>query len=442
MKAAVIGHPISHSLSPAIFRFISQKTGINLSYEKVDVPPENLKSFFEKAAKTFVGLNVTLPHKSSVLKLADELSPECKAIDACNVVKFQNGKAKCFNTDLIGIHESLKEIHFDPTGKSVLLFGSGGVAKTLCYALSKAKNITVVSRKPATELKSLYPKIVLQDFSNPPSGIDLIVNGTPLGMSGVAEPEPATLEFLDSVFQKNPSAQVFDTVYRPKDTLFTNLGQMHGLKISNGLSVLVHQAIATWEIWFGPLDKTQLAAALKYQLNSELKSRPQNIFLNGFMGSGKSTVGQLLAANLNWTFLDTDDLISQSEGTSVPEIFKTKGESYFRDIESQTLQSLKDKKNCVISLGGGAVLDKNNRKLVRQTGETVFLHASSKTLSERLKNQSAGRPLLNTGQDLPNRIDELLKIRNPIYSLSQHFIKTDNLNPEQVTNLILEEFRK
>src|SRR5690349_9770471 len=121
----------------------------------------------------------------------------------------------------------------------------------------------------------------------------------------------------------------------------------------------------------------------------------KNIYLTGFMGSGKSTIGQILAAKLNRRFLDTDALIEARTGKPIKTLFKSKGETYFRALESQVLRELSQKDNLVVSLGGGAILAPQNRDILR-LGEWVFLHVPMSVIKNRLKNDKS-RPLLVKG---------------------------------------------
>ena len=121
-------------------------------------------------------------------------------------------------------------------------------------------------------------------------------------------------------------------------------------------------------------------------------SRPANIFLTGFMGAGKSTVGRMLAKEAGYGFADLDRLIVEREGMSIPEIFARYGEDYFRDCETAALESRKGSAGMVFATGGGIVGRKENRSLMREMGVVVYLQASWPVLQERI-GQGKGRPL-------------------------------------------------
>lgn len=161
----------------------------------------------------------------------------------------------------------------------------------------------------------------------------------------------------------------------------------------------------------------------KHDKISRLKQ--SNIVLVGFMGSGKSTIGKAMAKEWDFTFLDTDEYIEKEEGTTISDIFATKGEEYFRELETKTLKQLKTKcRRQVISVGGGTPLRPENRKLLKKLGYVIYLKVEPETVIERLKDDTT-RPLLQR-PDKENAIRELLEKREPMYKDAAHItIKTD-----------------
>ena len=140
----------------------------------------------------------------------------------------------------------------------------------------------------------------------------------------------------------------------------------------------------------------------------------KTIVLIGYMGSGKSTIGEKTARSLGMEFLDTDVLIEQQEGMTISELFAQKGEAYFRQKETEVIKELKkEKKKMVLATGGGLPMKEENQVLLKELGRVVYLKASVDTLVERLKEDTT-RPLLKEG-DLRKKIDTMLEIRNPIY---------------------------
>lgn len=140
----------------------------------------------------------------------------------------------------------------------------------------------------------------------------------------------------------------------------------------------------------------------------------KNISLIGFMGSGKSTVGKVIAENLNYLFVDLDKIIEYICGMSIKEIFKKYGESYFRTIENKIINKTYYNKNCVFACGGGAFCNEENIKIIRQNSCVVYLAITEEEAYERLKN-SKDRPLLLVNGDLKQKIREIMGQRTDVY---------------------------
>ena len=152
------------------------------------------------------------------------------------------------------------------------------------------------------------------------------------------------------------------------------------------------------------------------------------------MGSGKTTVGRLLADEYGMVFKDTDVLITEREGRSIPEIFAAEGEAYFRKLEHELVAELAEDDGdyrIILSTGGGLPVDERNRELLKKIGTVVYLRARAESLYERVKNDT-GRPLLVTDDRL-KRITGMLKERGPIYETAADvIIDTDELGAEDV----------
>jgi shikimate kinase len=166
------------------------------------------------------------------------------------------------------------------------------------------------------------------------------------------------------------------------------------------------------------------------------------IILLGYMGCGKSSVGITLATHLNYKFIDLDDFIEQQEQQSISEIFKTKGDLYFRKIEHQALDALLAKKDIVLALGGGTPCYFNNMERINKASNTIsiYLKATINTLKERLINERSKRPLisgLKNEQELKEYISKHLFERGAFYNLSQHIIAVDHKTIQELTQDIL-----
>ncbi|MDG1358152.1 MAG: shikimate kinase [Akkermansiaceae bacterium] len=176
--------------------------------------------------------------------------------------------------------------------------------------------------------------------------------------------------------------------------------------------------------------------------SSKIKPPLQNIVLVGFMGSGKSSIGRELHHNLGYELIDTDQVIEQQSGKTIPEIFEQRGEAVFRNYETELLEHLKDKQTSqhIISTGGGMICSPKNRILLRELGFVVWLQCSSQEILERTS-QNKNRPLLQCDDPL-HAIKNLLKERSPFYQETAHLeVNTTGLSLDEVSCGILESAR-
>ena len=160
-----------------------------------------------------------------------------------------------------------------------------------------------------------------------------------------------------------------------------------------------------------------------------------NIVLVGFMGTGKSTVGRVIAQKLGFHFIDTDDVIEQTSKAKISDIFAEHGEDYFRDLESQAVKSVALMKNQVVATGGGVVLRSSNIDLLRTVGPIFCLNATPKAIWERVRS-SRSRPLLRGPEPL-KKIEMLLDKRAPYYALADHQIETTGVAVDRVADEII-----
>lgn len=166
------------------------------------------------------------------------------------------------------------------------------------------------------------------------------------------------------------------------------------------------------------------------------------ISLVGYMGSGKTHISKILSEKLNFKFIDLDKEIFQRSKLTIPEIFEKKGELYFRKLERETLEEiLATEKDIVLSLGGGTPVYYNNMEIINNNSKSIFLKASVNTLSERLSKQKEKRPLIAriSDENLPEFIAKHLFERNQFYSKAQFSITTDNLEPGDIVDEIIEK---
>lgn len=246
MKAGVIGYPVSHSLSPLIFNYLSSQFNIPLNYKAYEVPSTELKAFCE-LNKAHVGFNITIPHKETILNYLDDIT-ELEKVGACNVIKMYEKKWIGHNTDIFGIQKTLEEFYINIQEKDVVIIGAGGAARAAIVACEKARSVRVVGRN-VSRLKKLQSQFNIQsehvenemDYATN-SKNTLYINATPVSYESNSE-----------------GPLIFDMNYKKRGSL--------------GLHMLIWQALKTWEILFEHTNpyqyKIQIYKLLDNQLHTE-----------------------------------------------------------------------------------------------------------------------------------------------------------------------------
>ena len=463
LEAAVIGIPLSHSLSPVIFEFLASRVNAHgaLNYKAIEVSPEGLETFANqlRSQNNFVGCNVTIPHKQKIILHLDELSQEALATGAVNVIKRQGQTLSGHNSDVAGISECIHQHKAKVTGQSVALWGAGGAARAAAFALGQlsAKEVFVINRdlqraqELTSEIAKHFPTTQFQVFNEEGSlrePITLAINATSLGMS---TPSALVNPFFETMAKLGikPGSIAIDMVYKPLWTLFMQSALACNLRPVNGLEMLIYQALKTWEIWFGPLDFSiqNLGRELHVHLQKYLTTNNMSdtfdarpVFLTGFMGVGKSTVAANLAKRLSWQHVDTDQLVIEKSGMSIAQIFEMFGEAHFRKLEIWAVSHAASLPRTVVSLGGGALTSIDSQERIAQSGRLVFLDASPEILERRLVKAATKRPLLKnlSSEQKIQKIRNLLHERRSSYESADFKIKTDSLTAEQVSQKIIE----
>mgnify|MGYP000277026106 FL=1 len=270
---AVIGDPVEHSLSPCFQNAAFQHLKLDFIYVAFTVKAENLGDAISGVRSLGIyGLNVTMPHKISVIKYLDELDERADRIKSVNTILNRNGKLIGYTTDGIGVLNALKYNGVDPKGKKVVILGAGGAARSASYALSEvAGELVILNRtiERARNLASKVRKLIGSHVNVKWDGLteeslrrevreaDILINATPVGMS------PNVNGTLVEKRLLHPDMVVFDMIYHPLKTRLLREAEEVGAKTINGLSMLIHQGAASFEIWTGveaPVDVMMKAA--------------------------------------------------------------------------------------------------------------------------------------------------------------------------------------
>lgn len=249
-RAAVIGHPVAHSRSPAMHTGAYRALGLDWEYTAIDVPPAELGAFVAGLdAGGFAGVNVTIPHKQAVLRLCDELSDEARRTGSVNTVLVRNGRLRGETTDGPGLLWALGAV--EPA--DALVLGAGGAARAAVAALVAAGwRVSVSARRPeaAAELG-----VAVQPWP-PDEAASLVVNATPIGQreAGTVPGQPGTVPVLPLPAELiRPGMVVVDLAYRGDGTPtpLIEAAVAHGARAVDGLDVLVGQGIAAFELLTG-----------------------------------------------------------------------------------------------------------------------------------------------------------------------------------------------
>ena len=261
--AAVIGHPIRHSISPVIHNAAFRALDLDWVFTAFEVAPGRAPAAVEAARDLgLAGLSVTMPHKADVVRALDRLTPAAQTLGAVNTV-LRNGARELVgdNTDGAGFLDALRtDEGFDPAGKRCLVVGAGGTARAVVVALAGAgaAEVVIANRTPsrAEEAAGLAPGVARPGSTDEADSAELIVNATPQGMAG-------DLSLPVQAASLGPGQLVVDLVYHPALTPLAEAAREQGAAATNGLGMLIHQAAHAFRLWTGedpPLEVMSAAA--------------------------------------------------------------------------------------------------------------------------------------------------------------------------------------
>jgi shikimate dehydrogenase len=253
----LLGHPVAHSLSPAMQNAVLRALGLGYEYRLMPVPPEGL---VEKVAELrdgdVAGFNVTIPHKVVIIPLLDELDETASTVGAVNTVVNRDGRLKGYNTDCLASTRALRGAYGDLAGCRVVVLGAGGAARAVASGLaSHAEWIKIIARDEE-KAKALAKQVRGQADAEVRGGglgeaaetirsADILVNATPVGMSPDRDRSPVEAGAL------HPGLLVFDLVYNPERTSLLADAEAAGARTLGGLTMLVYQGAEAFRLWTG-----------------------------------------------------------------------------------------------------------------------------------------------------------------------------------------------
>ena len=412
MEYGLIGEHLPHGFSKEIHEQLADYT-----YDLHELTPDALDGFMRE--KAFKAINVTIPYKRDVMAYLDEISPSAKEIGAVNTIVNRGGRLSGYNTDMLGMQALISRIGLDLTGKTVLILGTGGTSHTAQYVAKHlgAGKVVTVSRSGRggsvtyEDAPRLYPDAAV------------ILNTTPAGMFPNVDAQAIDLSLFPAL------EGVADVVYNPLRTQLVQQAHALGLPAEGGLYMLVGQAVAAVEIF---LDRKLDPDALDKVFQAVFADK-ESIVLTGMPGSGKTTVGKLLAEQLGRRFYDSDDEITSRTGRTPNEIIRADGEAAFRDVERDVIAALSLEPGCVIATGGGAILREENIRHLRANGRIFFLDRKPEDILP-----TDDRPLSSDRAALKKRYDE----RYPIYTATADSVIPVTGSPEDVAAAIRKELAR
>jgi shikimate dehydrogenase len=279
-KLAVIGHPISHSLSPLMHNNELKIFNLPYYYEAIDAPAENLNDVIQKLCSPSVaGFNVTIPHKETVISYLDEIDEEAAEIGAVNTVVNQQGRLVGYNTDGIGFMQALTKLCPNWSDKSIMIVGAGGAAKAIFVTLfrngASVLHITNRNKEKAEKLlieANAYDSkaLTVKEAERMLHNYDIVINTTPVGMASSNDDIDELPINLDNL---KKDTILSDIIYTPLKTRWLQQGERKGATIMNGLDMFIYQGAIAFKYWTGVVPDEQRMKQIVYNHLKERNSK-------------------------------------------------------------------------------------------------------------------------------------------------------------------------
>lgn len=403
LKCGLLGEKLGHSYSPQIHSMLA-----DYEYKLFEKSPEELEAFLKSGE--FDGLNVTIPYKKSVMPYCAELSPTAAQIGSVNtIVRRSDGSLYGDNTDAFGFENLILHNGIEVKGKKALVLGTGGASVTAQAVLKNlgASEVVVISRRGEDNYENIAKH----------ADAEIIANTTPVGMYPNNGEAAVDLEMFPKL------GGVLDVVYNPARTALLLQAERLGIPCAGGLYMLVSQAKRSCELFTGK----SIPDSEIDRIERVLLHQMQNIVIIGMPGSGKTTVSTMLAEKLGRKILDTDTMVAEKAGVTIPEIFAAQGEAGFRRLETEATAEVGKLSGNIISTGGGVVTVAENYELLHQNGVIVWIERDTNKLARD------GRPI-----SLSSDLNELYAARLPLYDRFADIKADNNGDINDTVNAIME----
>lgn len=403
LKCGLLGEKLGHSYSPQIHSMLA-----DYEYKLFEKSPEELEDFLKSGE--FDGLNVTIPYKKSVMPYCAELSPTAAQIGSVNtIVRRSDGSLYGDNTDAFGFENLIVHNGIEVKGKKALVLGTGGASVTAQAVLKNlgASEVVVISRKGEDNYENIAKH----------ADAEIIANTTPVGMY------PNNGKAAVDLTQFPELSGVLDVVYNPARTALLLQAEKLCIPCAGGLYMLVSQAKRSCELFTG----NSIPDSEIDRIERVLSHQMQNIVIIGMPGSGKTAVSTMLAERLGRKIFDTDTIVSEKAGVTIPEIFAAQGEVGFRKLETEATAEVGKLSGNIISTGGGVVTVADNYELLHQNGVIVWIERDTNKLARD------GRPI-----SLSSDLNELYAARLPLYERFADIKADNNGDINDTVNAIME----
>jgi len=393
----LLGRTLGHSYSPQIHSLLTNE----YSYTIIEREPEELDDLF--ASRVYGGFNVTIPYKKEAFARCDVCDEAASETGSVNTVVFgDDGKIYGYNTDYYGFMYMLRSAGIDPSGKKVLVLGTGGAACAVTYGLKTMNAGDIKSCDLETEINYSNVYDVCKDCQ-------IIVNCTPVGMYPKVDNCVIDLDRFGSL------EAVCDVIYNPSRTKLLQQAQAKGLKTAGGLSMLVAQAYKSSRFFAGDIEGAgridRSAEEAIGRVVRTLESKMKNITVIGMPGCGKSLLGKLLAGRTGRELVDLDQAYFEKIGESPADTIMTQGEDVFRLNETEVAKEYLVKSGMIISCGGGIVTQERNFFWLKCNSTIVYLDRPLAMLASKNRPLSAAKGVEVLYEQRKDKYEALADIR-------------------------------